>query len=866
MTVSTFIVSAARRADNYSWRHVAGALVAAPARLGKATMAGLFQRAIDQGGAAVALTIDGEPVQAQQGDLLITAILLHREALRRFEFGSRLPRRLLPDGGVPGLLGPARRRPTPARLLDAGRAGHGRDHRRGAPWLSRSSSSSAPGRPACARRSAGARRPEADRHRRGRAARAARSIASRPRGARAVSAIYGFEAKKAEAIHRVLGTPRDRIDYRPRDAGLERVRRTASTCSRPRARAEQPFDRLVLATGAMDRALPFPGWTLPGVFTLGGAQIALKAQGVAIGRRVALVGAGPLLPLVAHQYAKAGVDVVAALDATPFGAKLAQAPGLLRSAATLAKGLWYTARNRLRGLDVRYGVRSLRVEGDGRVEALVWRDGARAKSTASPATRSARRSACARRRSSPTSPAAASSSPPTRANGCRSGPRRVARASPASTSPATARASAAPTSPSCRAGAPRSRSSRTSAATSIAREVARLDRALARQARFRRALDAAYPFPGHLVDAIGDDEIVCRCEGITAGALRQAARDHDAREINRAKAFTRIGMGRCQGRVCGEAAAELLARACGSDLESVGRLRGQPPVKPIPIARERLMTERLRVDVTIVGGGIAGCAAAVALRKAGLTVALLEKNLCGAGRERRQLRRRPPAGPPSRRAAARAPRAAALGRAQRAARRGRRVRGHRSPQARPLRGRHGAARALCAGRRRARPAPAAARRGRRCVAGLPWLGRRRRRRVALRRGRPGQPAPRRARRSRASRAGSAPTCASTRRCIRRRAAADGFETRTDRSRGAEPLSRQLRRRRRGPDRARLRRRRAAATARSEHARHRAAAFLHRPLDRRVRRRRSTCARSRAATRSSAAATAGAMPSAAARGR
>jgi len=51
-------------------------------------MAGLFQRAIDRGGAAVALTIDGEPVQAQQGDLLITAILLHRESLRRFEFGA----------------------------------------------------------------------------------------------------------------------------------------------------------------------------------------------------------------------------------------------------------------------------------------------------------------------------------------------------------------------------------------------------------------------------------------------------------------------------------------------------------------------------------------------------------------------------------------------------------------------------------------------------------------------------------------------------------------------------------------------------------------------------------------------------------
>jgi len=76
---------------------------------------------------------------------------------------------------------------------------------------------------------------------------------------------------------------------------------------------------------------------------------------------------------------------------------------------------------------------------------------------------------------------------------------------------------------------------------------------------------------------------VCRCEGITAAALRRAAREHGADELNRVKALTRIGMGRCQGRVCGEVAAELLARACGSELERVGRLRGQPPVKPIPI-------------------------------------------------------------------------------------------------------------------------------------------------------------------------------------------------------------------------------------------------------------------------------------------
>jgi predicted molibdopterin-dependent oxidoreductase YjgC len=51
-------------------------------------MAGLFQRTVDRAAAEVPFTIDGEPVQARQGDLLITAILLHRESLRRFEFGA----------------------------------------------------------------------------------------------------------------------------------------------------------------------------------------------------------------------------------------------------------------------------------------------------------------------------------------------------------------------------------------------------------------------------------------------------------------------------------------------------------------------------------------------------------------------------------------------------------------------------------------------------------------------------------------------------------------------------------------------------------------------------------------------------------
>ncbi|HEX9328982.1 MAG TPA: FAD/NAD(P)-binding oxidoreductase, partial [Reyranella sp.] len=109
--------------------------------------------------------------------------------------------------------------------------------------------------------------------------------------------------------------------------------------------------------------------------------------------------------------------------------------------------------------------------------------------------------------------------------------------------------------------------------------VRRLDCALARQRKVRAALERAFPFPSHIAATLADDVILCRCEGLRAGELRAAA----VSDVNRAKAVTRTGMGRCQGRVCGAAAAEVLAAAVGQEVAALGRLRGQPPVKPMPI-------------------------------------------------------------------------------------------------------------------------------------------------------------------------------------------------------------------------------------------------------------------------------------------
>jgi NADPH-dependent 2,4-dienoyl-CoA reductase/sulfur reductase-like enzyme len=110
-----------------------------------------------------------------------------------------------------------------------------------------------------------------------------------------------------------------------------------------------------------------------------------------------------------------------------------------------------------------------------------------------------------------------------------------------------------------------------------------LEHGLQAQQRFRTALQVMSPLPPDWVRTVTDDLIVCRCEEVTAGDLRACAQATGAGELNRLKAFSRVGMGRCQGRMCGAAAARLLADAAGCELAAVGRLRGQPPIKPVPV-------------------------------------------------------------------------------------------------------------------------------------------------------------------------------------------------------------------------------------------------------------------------------------------
>ena len=396
--------------------------------------------------------------------------------------------------------------------------------------------------------------------------------------------LYGFEAAKAEAIHKTFDGLTDAIDYRPGTLAWN-IQDGVLYTARDDVVTPVAFDAVVLATGAIDRVLPFRGWTLPGVFSLGGAQVALKHQGCAVGRRTVFLGNTPLLYLAAYQYARAGAEVAAVLDTTPFSRKVRAAPRLLWHASIFAKGLYTMAALRRCGVAIEHGIRPVAVEGAGAVAALRYRrrGGGEARIACDavafgfglrPESQLAELAGCGFR----FDPVFRQWLPQCGADG-RAGEGVYLAGDGARIG-----------------GADAAEVSGELAALSLIEDLGRasgqkarpasLRRRLASLTRFQAGLASAFPVPADMARDLPDETIVCRCETVTAGEIRRAA-SHPlggGREINRVKAFSRLGMGRCQGRFCGLGAAEVLAGTLDRDVEAVGRLRGAGPVKPLRLA------------------------------------------------------------------------------------------------------------------------------------------------------------------------------------------------------------------------------------------------------------------------------------------
>ncbi|MGW8204574.1 FAD-dependent oxidoreductase (plasmid) [Sphingomonas bisphenolicum] len=396
--------------------------------------------------------------------------------------------------------------------------------------------------------------------------------------------LYGTEAGRAQALHETFDGLKAAIDYRPETLVWNIAKDHVWTASATVQEAI-PFDALLLCTGATDRLMPVKGWHYAGAYSLGGSQVALKSQAVSIGHKVVFMGSGPLLYLVASQYVEAGADVAAVLDTSPFSARLKALPDLLAMPSVLWNGVALTRTLKRAGVIVQHGVTPVEIMGDaesgvggvrflagsGREETIAC-DAVAMGHHLRPETQLADLARCA----FAFDPGTRQWLPERDGDG-RSSVARVYLAGDGAKILGARSAEA---------------SGRLAALAALGDlglpvdkgEMTSLRGEVGQYARFARGLAKAFPWPARQAPALPDDAILCRCEGVTAGDLRAVMRETGAQEANRAKAFSRVGMGRCQGRYCGLAAAELIAAEAGVPVEQVGRLRGQAPVKPLPIA------------------------------------------------------------------------------------------------------------------------------------------------------------------------------------------------------------------------------------------------------------------------------------------
>ncbi len=337
---------------------------------------------------------------------------------------------------------------------------------------------------------------------------------------------------------------------------------------------------VVLAPGAYDRCIPFPGWTLPGVVTAGAAQVMVRGFGVRPGMRARVAGTGPLLLPTVTALLAAGVQVVAALEAAPHSALLRALPGVLRSGARLREA-WFYARQLLRaGVRLRHGWGVFAVEGDDRVRRAVIgkvdRDGRPRRATAGaidvdvvcagfglvPSIELAQRLGCAVVWNA------------VRGGWC------VAAQDFGATSVEDVYAVGEIAGV---GGAEVAIAEGEAAAEMVVakrRGLALLASYRDRAHSARRAADAmlaAFPVLPGLFELADAQTIVCRCEDVTIERLRAAAQLHGdtARSI---KMGCRAGMGPCQARICGpnlQACVDPTRRGA-SDLPVV-----QVPLKPV---------------------------------------------------------------------------------------------------------------------------------------------------------------------------------------------------------------------------------------------------------------------------------------------
>lgn len=411
--------------------------------------------------------------------------------------------------------------------------------------------------------------------------------------------------------------------------------------------------RVVIAAGAYERPVPVPGWTIPGVMTTGAAQTLARSYRVAPGRRTIVAGNGPLNIQTAVELIEGGAEVVAVVEVAdqPGIASFPDALRLFAAAPDLVRdGISMLRRLKVSGVPVLWGRRVVAIDANavGTFGSVRLDDGTLLSGDVLamgygfiPSSEISRQLGVAHRfvdrhvgyLAAQTDDCGATNVPGVYVigDGADIGGSRIAiaRGILAGAAVCEALGKSVPIG---------------------GIESAR--RSLAGATRFQQVLWRIYGQPPIDVAAIPDSAIVCRCEEVTAGAVRTCL-EAGGQSLGAVKRETRAGMGRCQGRNCASTLARLVQARTGRVPGEFDLFAPRVPAKPVPLSalafeqaewgghREveaplpiasRTQSayasdrEYLSTDALVIGGGILGSSCALALAQAGIETIVVERD------------------------------------------------------------------------------------------------------------------------------------------------------------------------------------------------------------------------------------------------
>ena len=395
--------------------------------------------------------------------------------------------------------------------------------------------------------------------------------------------ILGTDFQHGRALTSKLKQPQ--IDYRP-NAKVWRVDDDGQICYSIEDKATRITGKqIIIATGALERPVPVPGWTLPGAMTAGAVQILLKSSGL-LPTQAVLAGAGPLLYLLAAQMIRAGVPPLAIVETQQRRDYISAArylPVAMGNWPLLGKGLGLLAEIRRAGTP-RYTIaNNIEITGSSDVQGIQFSSSGKHHEIECncvllhqgvvPNTQISR----LLRLTHSWHPQQHCFVPNTVAHGKTDNPIFQIAGDGAGISGALA---AEHQGKLCALNALQQLGAADQ--TIIETEQSVTLKQLNREHRARPFLDTLYAPPTEAL-APASDTIICRCEEVTAGAIRQQI-PKGCTGPNQTKAFSRCGMGPCQGRYCGLTVTEILARENALAHDEVGAYRIRAPIKPVTVS------------------------------------------------------------------------------------------------------------------------------------------------------------------------------------------------------------------------------------------------------------------------------------------